>query len=900
MGECATSERCVVTIDGVEAGAETGNTILDLAREQGIAIPTLCHDPRLKPYGACRLCLVEVEGARGPVPACTTALTPGMVIRTNTEPIREMRRNIIDLLLSDHPSDCLACEASGDCKLQEYAYEYGVRESSLADAARHPVRPQEPDLFIARDMSKCILCGACVRICSEVTGARAIGMSHRGFETQVSTPNGVSLADTTCVFCGQCVSACPVGALTEAQALGQARSWETTKTKTICPYCGTGCTLEVHTKNNKVVKITSPVGEGVNDGNLCVKGRFAYEFINSPDRLNKPLIKRDGTFIEVEWDEAISFVAQRFAEIKAEHGPDALGVLTSSRGLNEENYVAQKFYRSIIGTNSVDNCARVCHAPTVAGLSRAFGSGAATNPLPDIGKTDLLFVIGSNTTEAHPVVGMMVTQAVAAGTKLIVADPRKIDLAPLADQWLRLKAGTNVALLNGMLNVIVNEDLSDDDFIRNRTEGFEPMWAVVASYTPEKVEQITGVPADDVRAAARAYASAKSALIIYSLGVTEHRTGSQGVMCLANLAMATGNVGREGAGIAVLRGQNNVQGSCDMGALPEYYTGYQRVSDEAARKRFGEAWDVELSAVPGLKEPEMYRAAIAGKFKSLHVIGYDPAKTQANLGFVHEGFDNMDFVVVQDLFLTETAKRADVVLPVACYFEKDGTFTNADRRIQPVHRVVEAPEGLKSDWEVVCDIAKAMGADFDYGSSEEILEEVAELTPQYHGVTLERIETETLHWPVFDLDHPGTPMMHSGKFAKGLGTFHDIPYLPSAELPDDDYPLLLSTGRILQHYCNGSMTMRSPIGELVPETLLEVHPIDAEHYGLTDGGFVTLESRRGEVRIRVKVTERSRPGSVWTSFHNDEPLVNLVTGPGEDSFVLTPEYKVCAVRVTPS
>lgn len=451
-----------------------------------------------------------------------------------------------------------------------------------------------------------------------------------------------------------------------------------------------------------------------------------------------------------------------------------------------------------------------------------------------------------------------------------------------------------------MVKAIIDEKLTDHEFIRTRTENFDLMKTVVEQYTPEVVEEITGVPADELVAAARAYANADSAIILYSLGVTEHQSGSQGVMCLANLAMATGKVGRPGAGITVLRGQNNVQGSCDMGALPEYYTGYQKVADEAARRKFENAWDTSLSATAGLKEPEMYRAAVDGKFKSLHIIGYDPAKTQANLNFVHKGFESAEFVVVQDIFMTETAKLADVILPAACYYEKDGTFTNADRRVQRVRKVIDAPEGLVSDWEIVCRIAEAMGADLSYESAEEIFEEIAELTPQYHGISFERLEKETLHWPVPDKESHGTPLMHQKTFAKGLGTFHDIPYTPSAEMPDDEYPVLLSTGRIMQHYCNGSMTLRTPIREWVPEALLEVNPADAKEYKLDDGKFAFLESRRGKVKIKVKVTERSRPGSVWTSFHFDEPLINYVTSFGEDSYVLTPEYKVCAVKVYPA
>jgi formate dehydrogenase alpha subunit len=519
--------------------------------------------------------------------------------------------------------------------------------------------------------------------------------------------------------------------------------------------------------------------------------------------------------------------------------------------------------------------------------------------LSDISEADLVFVIGSNTTEAYPIVGIKIKKAMANGAVLITADPRQIELAAKADHWLRLSAGTNVALINGMLNVIIEEDLLDTEFIQSRTENFELTKAIVAMYTPEIVEEITGVPADNIRAAARAYAKAERAIIIYGLGVTEHHAGMHGVMSLANLAMATGNVGKQGAGIIVLRGQNNVQGSCDVGALPEFYTGFQRVSDAENRVKFSEHWGVDLPSTPGLQEVEMYNAAIQGKLKGLYVIGYNPAKTQSNLNFVHEAYDKTDFVVVQDIFMTETAKRANVILPAACYFEKDGTITTAERRIQRVRKVIEPPEGLRSDWEIVCMIAQAMGADLNYESASEIMDEIAALTPQYNGVSYERLETEELHWPVWDKAHEGTPLLHHTNFTKGLGTFHDIPYTPSVELPNMDYPLLLTTGRVLYHYCSGSMTQRTAIADVAPEETVEVHPEDADKYGLTDGEYAIVESKRGGVEVKVNVTERSHPGSVFLSFHFDNTLTNLITGPGEDLMKLTPEYKVCAVRLIP-
>lgn len=796
-------------------------------------------------------------------------------------------------------SRCLqcTCHAASACGLQRLSIQYGAGTTEFAgDTGFFPALPGAPILEL--DRKRCIKCHNCVRICDEVQQQHVYTTDDAGYP---AFRVGGTYREAGCVSCGQCVSACPTGAIKDLTDRGALRIDLRKKLDTTCPYCGVGCNFEVQVEGERVVAVAADLNTPVNQGNLCVKGRYGFSFHDHPDRLKKPLMResRDQDFREVEWDGALEYVAKNFARIIEESGPDAMGVLTSSRGLNEENYAAQKFYRAVIGTNNVDNCARVCHAPSVAGLYRAFGSGAATNPLSDIQKADLLLMVGTNTNEGHPVAGVMVKQALSCGAKSIVADPRRIESAERADHFLNLKAGTNVALLNGLLNVIITEGLTDEEFIASRTENFGPTKQIVSEYTPEKVEEITGVPADDIRAAARAYAQAENAMILYGLGVTEHRYGSYGVMCLANLAMATGNVGKPGAGIIVLRGQNNVQGSCDMGALPEYFTGYQRIADDASRAKFEQAWGCALSATTGLKEPEMYRAAIDGQLKSLHVIGYDPAKTQGNLNFVHEAYDAVDFVVVQDIFMTETAKRANVILPAACYFEKDGTFTNGERRIQRVRKVIEPPEGLLPDWAIVGAIAEKMGAGsgLAFADASAIMDEVASVTPQFTGVSYARLEKEQLHWPVWSAEDKGSPMLHHGNFTKGLGTFHDIPYVPSDEKTDEEFPLLMTTGRRLYHYCNGSMTLRTPILELCSEENLEISPADAEKYGIVDGQSVRVKSRRGEVVLTANVTERSLPGSLFTSFHFDAPLTNFLTGPGEDELALTPEYKVCAVAV---
>lgn len=796
-------------------------------------------------------------------------------------------------------SRCLQCQcqAASVCQLQKLAIKYqaGAVEYQ-GEQGFWEFLDGSP--FIMLDKKKCIKCYNCVRICDELQRQYVYTVGLDGYPAL----KGRTYQDSGCVFCGQCLSACPTGALIDLSDRGQLRRDLRQRQETTCPYCGVGCRFEVETEANKVVAINQKLNIGPNQGNLCVKGRFGFSFHDHPDRLLKPLIRSTVTepFKEASWEEALDFVAQKLTELKAKYGSDALGLLTSSRGTNEENYMAQKFFRTVIGTNNVDNCARVCHAPTVVGLNAAFGSGAATNSLADIQKADLIFVVGSNATEAHPVAGLMVKNAVANGAKLIVADPRRIELVDYADVWLNLKPGTNVALLNGLLNVIINENLLDEEFISSRTENFLPTKQLVADYTPAKVSEITGVDSSLIEKAARMYATANQSLIVYSLGVTEHQAGSHGVMCLANLAMATGHIGRPGAGIIVLRGQNNVQGSCDMGALPNVYPGYQLVTDTQVQAKFASFWDCSLSEKMGLKEPEMYQAAIEGKLKALYIIGYDPAKTQANLSIVHKALTQVEFIVVHELFLTETAKRAHVVLPVTCYFEKDGTFTNAERRIQLIRQAIKPPAGLKTDWELLCLLAKKMGFNsFVYKDAAAIMDEIAQVTPQYGGVSFSRLEKEELYWPVWNKEHNGTPLLHQQRFTKGLGSFQDIPYFPSYELPDAEYPLYLTTGRRLYHYNNGSMTLRTPIKQVAPEEFLEVNPKDAKKYGLVAGDFALVTSRRGQIKVKVKVTERCQPGVVFLSFHYDEALANFLTSPGEDKLALTPEYKVCAVKVSP-
>ncbi len=728
-----------ITINENKLTVSPGSTILDAAKAVGVHIPTLCHDPRLKPYGACRVCLVEVEGARAPMPACATKVTDGMVVSTDTEKIHRLRKTVVELLISDHPLECVTCEQCGDCGLQDLAYRYGLNKSRYI-GERHPLREQGDDPFIQRNLDKCILCGRCVRICDEVESAFAIDFTYRGFQVQVGTDYGTSLKNTSCEFCGQCISSCPVGALIEKPRLNKGRTWETKKTLTICPYCGTGCTLELQTIGDKIVNVAAPLDKGVNRGNLCVKGRFGYQFVNSNDRLKTPLIKKNGKFVEATWSEAISLIAKKFNGIKSAHGADALAGFSSAKCTNEENYLFQKFMRAAVGTNNVDHCARLCHASTVAGLARAFGSGAMTNSIDDFAKAKAILVIGSNTTEAHPIIGINILQAVRNnGAKLIVIDPRKIKLTQFADIWMAQRPGSDVAVINGIMNIILKEGWYDQKFIEERTEDFDELKKILDAYTPEKVAEISGVSPEDLRRAADIYANSGASSIVFSMGITQHSTGTDNVLSLANLAMMTGNVGREGTGVNPLRGQNNVQGACDMGSLPNVCCGYQKVGDDGVQAKFQAAWGVELPKTPGLTVVEILNSAAKGGVKGLYVMGENPMLSDPDSQHVEEALEKLEFLVVQDIFMTETAVFADVILPGLTFAERDGTFTNTERRVQRIRRAINPMGNAREDWRIISDVATAMGYPMHYESADEILAEINSVTPSYACITTARI-----------------------------------------------------------------------------------------------------------------------------------------------------------------
>ncbi len=891
-----------INIDGREVTAPEGATLLEAALSAGIEIPHLCHQPDLglPPSGACRLCLVEVEGARAPVASCVHPVAPGMVVHTDTEPLREYRRMVIDLLLSDHPHDCLTCEKAGACDLQRYAYELGVKESEFAGP---PVRaqPLRDGPAILQDDTKCILCSRCVEVCQSVQVSGAIEFLGRGFETRVGLPPGLTRAESACVECGNCLDVCPTGALYPAPAEGQGREWDLDHVVTICPYCGCGCEIELSLRAGRLVRVCGRPAPGGARGLLCVKGRFGFDFLHHPDRLTTPLMRRGDRLEPATWEEALDFVARRLLEIRDRFGPDSIGGLASAKCTNEENYLFQKVVRAALGANNVDHCARLCHASTVAGLAQAFGSGAMTNSIADLEQADAIFVIGSNTTECHPVIGAAIKRAALAGARLIVADPRAIELTDYAELHLRQRPGTDAALVNALAHVILAEGLHDEAFIAQRTEGFEEWRASVLPYTPELAEKITGVPAADIVRAARLYASAPAASIVYSMGITQHACGTDNVLALANLAMLTGNIGRPGAGVNPLRGQNNVQGACDMGALPNVYPGYQAVADEEVRRKFEAAWGVPLPASAGLTLVEMINAAADGRLKALYIMGENPMLSDPDITHVEEALRRLDLLVVQDIFLSETAQLADVVLPAAAFAEKDGCFTNTERRVQRVRKALAPPGQARDDWRIICDLSQRLGYPMDYPEPAAIQAEIARVTPIYGGITHERLARGSLQWPCPDERHPGTPILHTERFARGRGKFHPVEFLPAPELPDEDYPFLLSTGRILEHFHTGTMSRHSQVLDtLVSVGAIEVNPADARRLGLADGEPVRVSSRRGQIEIPARVTERVAPGTVFLAFHYREAPANRLTIAALDPVAKIPELKVCAVRLEPA
>ncbi len=892
-----------LTIDGRQATVKVGTTILNAAESVGIDIPHLCYDPRVQPIGTCRLCMVQIEGRAGLTMSCNTPVADGMNVCTENQDIAAMRKTILELILSRHRVACTSCDRDGTCKLQDYAYRYQADEARFGLAERRPARPNYTtnSEAILYDPDKCILCGLCVKYCEEVPMAEALTFAGKPGDMEVSTAFGIDLFKSSCVLCGGCIAVCPVDAMVDKKALGMGRAKDLVKTRTVCTYCGVGCQIDlnVNPKTNRIVRVTTEVGCIPNSGNLCVKGRFGMDFVGHPDRLTTPLIKRNGTFEKATWDEAIRLIADKLKTIKSETGPDSITGLSSAKCTNEDNYVFQKFIRAGIGTNNVDHCARLCHASTVAGLARAFGSGAMTNSIDEFRNAKCIFVIGSNTSEAHPVIALSIKEAVVRnGAELIVADPREIELVRYAKLHLQQRPGTDVALVNAMMNVIIKENLLDKEFVQQRTEDFDKAAEAVREVTPEAAERITGVPAEAIRQAARTFATAETGSIVFSMGITQHTTGTDNVLSLANLAMLTGNVGKESAGVNPLRGQNNVQGACDLGALPNVYPGYQAVEDAAIRAKFEKAWGTELPAKNGLTVVEIFHAIEEGSIRALYVMGENPALSDPNLNRTRKALEQVEFLVSQDVFLSESGQYADVVLPAFSFAEKDGTFTNTERRIQRVRRAVYPPGEARDDWKVVCDIATAFDYPMHYENASQIMDEIASVSPIYGGISFDRIETVGLQWPCPNNDHPGTKYLHKDKFTRGKGKFHPVRFREPAELPDKEFPFVLSTGRLLYQYHTGTLTRKIPaINQVSPTGYVEIHLQDAKKCGIKDGDSVEVSTPRGTVVTTARVGTTVAKGWLFMPFHFAEGPANMLTNDALDPIAKIPELKVCAANI---
>ena len=896
-----------LTINGKSVEVEKGTTALAAAEKLGIKIPTLCYLKGVLADGSCRICVVEITNAgRTQIDtACTYQCREGDEILTESEKVIASRRKTLDLLLSEHNVHCFSCPGNGDCKLQDLCYKYGVDQTSYK--VTRELKPiDDTNKFFTYDPNLCILCHRCVNTCKEIVGRGAIDTMNRGFTSVIGAPFDDTWATSTCESCGNCVAACPTGALTMKRRKNYRKYEIEKKVLTTCPHCATGCQYYVLIKDGRVVDTEAADGPS-NKGLLCVKGRSgSFDFAQCGERIKYPLIKNKetGKFERASWDEALDLVASKFMELKKQYGGDALAGFACSRSPNEDVYMVQKMVRTCFGTNNVDNCARVCHSASVAGLAMTLGSGAMTNPIEDITtKPDVIMLVGSNPEEAHPVVGMQIRQAVDRGCKLIVVDPRDIDLAKKADIHLKLKPGTNVAFANGIMHVIIEEGLQDEKFIAERTEGYEKIRDIVRDYTPEKVAEICHISADDLRRAAIMYAKADKAPIIYCLGVTEHSTGTEGVMSMSNMAMLVGKLGREGCGVNPLRGQNNVQGACDMGASPTDFPGYQKIKTPGVVEKFEKAWGVPLNHEVGTHATDVFTKAIGGKIKGLYIYGEDPIVTDPDTHHIIKALTSLDFFVLQELFMTETAQYADVILPGVSYLEKEGTFTNTERRVQRVRKAITVEGEMRLDTDIIIDLMNRMGYPQKHMTAAEIMDEIASVTPSFGGISHARLDSAEvggrgLQWPCPSKDHPGTEIMHVGRFTRGLGWFYPAEYVPSAELPDEEYPIILMTGRILYHYTTRAMTGKTPeLMEIAGKSFIEMNIEDAERLGIKDGDRVRLTSRRGSIESTARVGTKTSPGESWMPFHFPDGNANWLTNAALDKYARIPEYKVCAIRI---
>jgi formate dehydrogenase major subunit len=910
------SEQMVtLEIDGAEISVPAGTSVMQASMLAGTKIPKLCATDSIEPFGSCRLCLVEIEGRRGYPASCTTPVEPGMKVRTQSDRLSTLRKGVMELYISDHPLDCLTCPANGNCELQDMAGAVGLREVRYGYEGQnhfrgdhsHNPKKDESNPYFTYDPSKCIVCSRCVRACEETQGTFALTISGRGFESRVAAGMSESFLGSECVSCGACVQACPTATLQEKTVIqwGQPEK----SVITTCAYCGVGCSFRAEMQGERVVRMVPHKDGKANHGHSCVKGRFAWGYATHKDRIAKPAIRKKITdpWQEVSWDEAINYAASEFKRIQAKYGRDSIGGITSSRCTNEETYLVQKLIRAAFGNNNTDTCARVCHSPTGYGLGQTLGTSAGTQEFDSVDHCDVMMIIGANPSAAHPVFASRMKKRLRQGAKLIVVDPRTTESVSgahyEADYHLKLFPGTNVAIINALAHTIVSEGLAKEDYIAQRCDqGEYAKWKkfiLEPKNSPEAMEAVTGVPAADLRGAARLFATGGNAAIYYGLGVTEHSQGSTMVMGIANLAMLTGNIGREGVGVNPLRGQNNVQGACDMGSFPHEYPGYRHVSDKATRELYEKEWGVKLQPEPGLRIPNMFEAALEGTFMGMYVQGEDIVQSDPNTQHVESALKSLECLVVQDIFLNETAKFAHVLLPGSSFLEKDGTFTNAERRISRVRKAMRPLAGL-ADWEVTVKLSNALGYPMDYKHPSEIMDEIARTTPSFAGVSYRRLDEKgSLQWPCNEKAPDGTPLMHIGKFVRpGGGKFMLTEYVPTAEKVNARYPLILTTGRILSQYNVGAQTRRTPNSMWHSEDRCEIHPHDAEERGIREDDWCGIVSRAGSTVLRATITDRVQPGVIYTTFHFPESGANVITTDNSDWATNCPEYKVTAVQLT--
>ncbi len=892
-----------IVINGTVCYASPGETVLSAAKNNDIYIPSLCYHNKTGPLGRCRVCMVYVEGMNGLQSSCNLPVREGMIITTDTNEVKAHQRLVVDLLLSSGKHDCLSCEQNGNCELQDVAYYLEIERPSF-NLSPPSIDIDETSEMVFVDRSKCIQCGRCIEGCNNTVVNEVITFAQRGFETKIEFDNNIEMGKSTCVQCGECVQLCPVGALIDKNAISKGRPWELEKVTTICPYCGVGCQLELHInrKINKIIRITGVEKAPANNGMLCIKGRYGFDFVGNKDRLTTPLIRNsEGKFENSTWDEAITFVAKKFKNIITEHGNEAIAGLASAKVTNEDNYAFQKLIRREIGNNNVDHCARLCHSSTVAGLAASFGSGAMTNDIKDINKAGVILVTGSDTTAAHPVISARIKKAVRDGkSKVIVIDPKEIALADYAEIYAAQRPGSDVAVINCLMQLIIKNGWEDKDYIQSRTENFEDLKKEVMKdkYSPENVETLSGVPAAKLHKIAELFAKAKTGSVFYSMGITQHTTGTDNVKSIANLQMLCGNLGKPGGGVNPLRGQSNVQGACDMGCLPNVYPAYQKVTDPKSKSKFENFWSKSLSDKIGLTITEITDSIIKGTIKGLYIMGENPFISDPDQYHTIESLEKTEFLVVQDIFMTETAELADVVLPASTYAEKTGHFTNTERRVQRLNPALKAPGQAKDDWEIIQLIANKMGSDWNYQTIRDITTEINAVAPSYAGITWDRVGKEGLQWPCPTVDHPGTPYLHKDQFTRGLGLFHAIEFKEPAELPNDEYPLIMTTGRVLEQFHTGTMSRKSQGLNNIAKPMVMISVVDAEKMSISNSEKVKVITRRGEIETNAFVTKRIQQGVIYIPFHYAEAPANRLTINAVDPTAKIPEYKVCAAKIS--